>query len=135
MTYIKESIITKLQKLYSLPRNLRVGNKLPTLFFKKCSCTSNLSPMRKIFIERPDIVLEKKLLLHYEFLFFRAPKNTDDMSPKMMVNFQQGKFLAKLSYSFQLLKLKRIGPGEHNSPKFTWLNSYFLNSIVTSKKI
>ena len=34
MTYIKENIITKLQKLYNLPINPRAGNKLPTLFVK-----------------------------------------------------------------------------------------------------
>ena len=34
MTDIKENIITKLQKLYSLPRNPRVGNKSPKLFVK-----------------------------------------------------------------------------------------------------
>ena len=38
VTYIKENIITKLQKLYSWPGYLRVRNK---------------SPMHKIFIERP----------------------------------------------------------------------------------
>ena len=53
MTYIKESIITKLQKLYSSPRNLRVGNKLPALFLKKRFWTGNLSPVHKIFIEMP----------------------------------------------------------------------------------
>ena len=52
--YIKENIITKLQKLYSLPRNSRVGNKLPVLFVKKLSCTGDLLPAHKIFIERPD---------------------------------------------------------------------------------
>ena len=54
MTYIKESIITKLQKLCSPPRNLRVGNKSPVLVFKKCFCTGDLSPACKIFIERPE---------------------------------------------------------------------------------
>ena len=34
VTYIKENIITKLQKLYSLPRNPMAGNKLPVLFLK-----------------------------------------------------------------------------------------------------
>ena len=34
VTYIKENIITKLQKLYSPPRNPRAGNKSPTLFVK-----------------------------------------------------------------------------------------------------
>ena len=32
VTYIKENIITKLQKLYSLPRTPRAGNKSPALF-------------------------------------------------------------------------------------------------------
>ena len=35
MTYIKENIITKLQKLYSVPRNVRAGNKSPVLLLKK----------------------------------------------------------------------------------------------------
>ena len=50
---IKENIITKLQKLYSPPRNLRACNKLPVLFLKKCLCTGDLSPARKILIKRP----------------------------------------------------------------------------------
>ena len=57
--YIKENIITKLQKLYSPTRNSRVGNKLPMLFVKKPHCMRDLSPMRKIFIARPDIVESK----------------------------------------------------------------------------
>ena len=47
VTSIKENILTKLQKFYSLPRNLREGNKSPVLFLKKklfqqaiyCLCT------------------------------------------------------------------------------------------------
>ena len=54
MTYIKENVIIKLQKLYSPPRDPRAGNKLPALFLKKPLCTGDLSPARKIFIERPD---------------------------------------------------------------------------------
>ena len=54
VTYIKENIITRLQKLYSPPRNSRVGNKLPVLFVKKPLCTGDLSPTHKIFIERPE---------------------------------------------------------------------------------
>ena len=39
MSYIKENIITtKLQKLHNPGRNLRMGNKLPTLFLKKPLC-------------------------------------------------------------------------------------------------
>ena len=52
VTYIKESIITKLQKLYSPPRNIRLGNESPALFLKKRSFMGNLSPTCKIFIER-----------------------------------------------------------------------------------
>ena len=52
VTYIKENIITKLQKLYSLPRNPRVGNKSPVLFVKKPFCMGDVSPAHKIFIER-----------------------------------------------------------------------------------
>ena len=54
MIYIEENIITKLQKLYSPPRNSRAGNKSPVLFVKKLSCMGDLSPTCKIFIERPD---------------------------------------------------------------------------------
>ena len=53
MIYIEENIITKLQKLYSPPRNSRVGNKLPKLFVKKLSCMGDLLPVCKIFTERP----------------------------------------------------------------------------------
>ena len=57
-TYIKENIITKLQKLYSLPRNPRAGNKSPTLFVKKPLCVGDLLPACKIFIERPALLLK-----------------------------------------------------------------------------
>ena len=57
--------ITKLQKLYSLPRNLRTGNKSPALFLEKPLCTGDLSPVRKIFIERPAILLQ---ILHHSSL-------------------------------------------------------------------
>ena len=67
MTYIKENksdftgccatnvkrLITKLQKLYSSPRNLRTGNKSPMPFLGKPLCTGDLSPVDKIFTERP----------------------------------------------------------------------------------
>ena len=52
MTYIKENIITKLQKLYSSSRNLWTGNKLCMLFLKSL-CMGDLLPEDKIFIERP----------------------------------------------------------------------------------
>ena len=57
MTYIKENIITKLQKLFSQPRTPMVGNKLPTLFVKKPLCMGDLSPTRKIFTGRPVIII------------------------------------------------------------------------------
>ena len=57
VTYRKENIITKLQKLYSPPRNPRAGNKLPALFVKNILCTGDLSPTCKIFIGRPDIYI------------------------------------------------------------------------------
>ena len=76
MTYIKENNsdftgfcptnvkrpILKLQKLYSLPRNLTAGNKSPAPFLRKPLCLDDLSPMRKIFIETPDSA--KRLILH-----------------------------------------------------------------------
>ena len=49
-TYIKENIITKLQKSKSPPRE---GNKSPELFVIKPFCKGDLLPARKIFIERP----------------------------------------------------------------------------------
>ena len=53
MAYIKENIITKLQKLYSPRRSPRADNKSPMLFVKKPLCPGDLSPVHKIFIERP----------------------------------------------------------------------------------
>ena len=55
VTYIKEKIIIKLQILYSLTRNTRVGNKSPMLSVKKPLCMGDLSPAHKIFIERPEL--------------------------------------------------------------------------------
>ena len=52
VTCIKENIITKLQKLYSLPRNLRVDNRSPALFLKKPFCMGDLLPATKILIKR-----------------------------------------------------------------------------------
>ena len=62
MTYIKENIITKLQKLYSPPRNPRVGNKSPMLFVKKPLCMGDLSPACKIFIKSSlkDLDIDKQ---------------------------------------------------------------------------
>ena len=56
MTYIKENIISKLQKLYSSLRNSRVGNKLPALFVKKPLCMGDLLPTCKIFIEKSGVL-------------------------------------------------------------------------------
>ena len=47
-SYIDENIIiTKLQKLYSPVRNLRVDNKSPMLLLKKSLCKGDLSPAIK----------------------------------------------------------------------------------------
>ena len=56
VTYIKENIITKLQKLYSPHRNHTAGNKLPTLYVKKPFCMGDLLPTSKIFIEKPEYI-------------------------------------------------------------------------------
>ena len=48
VTYIKENIIIKLQKLNSPPRNPRAGNKSPALFVKK--------PLHGQFIARRKIL-------------------------------------------------------------------------------
>ena len=53
MTYIKENLISKLQKSYSPVRNSGVGNKSHVLYVKKPLCTGNLLAACKIFIERP----------------------------------------------------------------------------------
>ena len=45
---LKKNMITKLQKLYTPPRNLRVGNK-PL-------CVDDLPPMPEILTESPDCV-------------------------------------------------------------------------------
>ena len=63
VTYIKENIIKKLQKLYSQPRNPRVGNKSPVLFVKKSLCMGNLLPACKVFIERSVIVIVATILV------------------------------------------------------------------------
>ena len=53
---IKENIVTKLQKLYSLPRNLRAGNKSPVLFLRKRLGAGDLLPVHDFTIERPVIL-------------------------------------------------------------------------------
>ena len=74
MTYIKENITKKLQKLYSPPRNPRAGNESPALFVKKPLCKGDLSPVHKIFIERPDKcqteILRCAHLLHMCVIFY-----------------------------------------------------------------
>ena len=65
MTYIKENIISKLQKLYSLSRNPRVGKNLSMLFVKKPLCMSDLSPACKIWPERPVLDLSPSHLCKY----------------------------------------------------------------------
>ena len=52
---LKKIKFTKLQKLCSLPRNLRVDNELPMLFLKKPLCMDHLLPACKILagLEKP----------------------------------------------------------------------------------
>ena len=59
VTYIKENIIAKLRKLYSPPRNPRVGNKSPLPFVKKPLCMGHLLSWCKIFIEKPVETIRK----------------------------------------------------------------------------
>ena len=47
---------TKLQKLYSVLRHFKAGNKLPVLFLEKPIYIGNILSSCKILIERPDIV-------------------------------------------------------------------------------
>ena len=63
VTYIKEDIITKLQKLYIPPRNPMAGNKSPALYMKTPLCMGHLLAMCKIFIERPEarVSIAKKI--------------------------------------------------------------------------
>ena len=67
VTCSKENIITKLQKLYSPPRNHKAGNKSPALSVKKPLCTGDLSPACKIFIERPE---NPRFAFHKQDLIF-----------------------------------------------------------------
>ena len=64
MTYIEENMITKLQKLYSLPRNPRRGINRPR-YLRKNLCTGNLSPVCKIFIKRPGVYFFSSLIPSY----------------------------------------------------------------------
>ena len=50
---MKENIITKYQKLYSLPRNLTAGNESSMLFLEKLLYLGDLLLTHKILIERP----------------------------------------------------------------------------------
>ena len=61
VTYIKENI--KLQKLNSLPRNLRVDNKSAALFVNKPLSTGDLLPACKIFIERPEMYNKESVIV------------------------------------------------------------------------
>ena len=101
VTYIKENIITKLQKLYSAPRNSRLGNKSPTLFVKKPLCTGDLSLARKIFIERPVtcLFLQGKDLVSERDVYFLCLINMGIPSPKKSDRYCSTKrlsFLKKL---------------------------------------
>ena len=69
MTYITENTIGKLQKLYSPPRNLRAGNKLPALFLKEHLCTAKLSAACIIFIERPAQPLLENEIFEASYLY------------------------------------------------------------------
>ena len=93
VTYIKKNIITILQKIYSLPRNLRASNKLPVLFLKKPLCTSNLWPMHKIFIERPG--------KHWVLCLFEICENWN--TPVEQCGFTA--IVAQQLHSFRILKL------------------------------
>ena len=88
VTYIKENIITKLQKLYSPPRNPRAGNKLPVLFVKKPLCTGNLLPASKIFIERPGgpVILS---VTYYLWWYKFENLNADEKNTWIYYHFTQ----------------------------------------------
>ena len=61
VTYIKENIITKLQKLYSPPRNPSAGNKFPALFVKKTS-------LHRRFIARVQNIHWKACTKYWDYL-------------------------------------------------------------------
>ena len=68
MTYIKETIITKLQKLYSPPRNPTTGNKSPMLFMKKALCVGkqvNYHPHAKYLLKGLPIMKFWSVLVLY----------------------------------------------------------------------
>ena len=53
-----------------MPRNLRAGNKLPTLFLNEPLCTDDLLPANIIFIEMPDEEALKSYNGAYDRVFF-----------------------------------------------------------------
>ena len=63
VAYIKENITTKLQKLYSSPRNLRAVNKSPALVLKKTALQGRfIAGACKILIERPAVVIKESCI-------------------------------------------------------------------------
>ena len=96
MTYIKENIITKLQKLYSLPRNSRAGSKLPMLFVKKPLCRGSLLPACKILIERPEHANEDS--------FFLRPTSSDEIT-NLILSLNESKSVGPNGLPTKILKL------------------------------
>ena len=75
VTYIKENIITKLQKLYSLPRNSRAGSKSPVLFVKSLFPWAIYRPRAKYSLKGLQYIKET-CSYHHTFFFFMC----DDLS-------------------------------------------------------
>ena len=68
VAYIKGNRITKLQKLYSPPRNLRVGNKSSMLFLEKRLCIGDLLPAQKSIREIIKFISSKLEFMDAMFL-------------------------------------------------------------------
>ena len=91
--YIKENIITKLQRLESSPRNPKADNKSPAVFVKKPLCMDDLSPTRKIFIERPVNIRRNKTTVE----LFSTSTQTENLAVKSLISFYSVRLLVDFS--------------------------------------
>ena len=63
VTYVKENIITKLQILYSQPRNLTAGNKSPTLLVKNLFAWEIYLPRAKYSLKGLNSTIDRRLIV------------------------------------------------------------------------
>ena len=89
VTYIKENIIIKLQKLYSPPRNRRAGNKSPALFVKKPFCTGDLSYIMFEQKEYKGVMIDELFFLRIDAKFEGKLICVFKNDMKNLANFQR----------------------------------------------